>query len=174
MSQISSSKFHEKGFTLIELLVVISIIGLLASVILVSVNSVRMKARDAVRKSNLNQISKAIEMFYFETGSYPKEGCNEDSSNGCSHTDDWWTGNGLAADYHGHNMSEFITLPIDPINDTIYYYRYEPHCTVGTTKQGYFLRARLEGTGSSYYVRSGIQDSDSDCGSKCDSGPPCW
>ena len=37
----------QKGFTLIELLVVISIIGLLASGVLASLNSARMKARDA-------------------------------------------------------------------------------------------------------------------------------
>ena len=75
MSQTSSSKFHEKGFTLIELLLVISIIGLLSSVVLVSVNSVREKARDVVRLRDMDQIRKAMEMYandhggdYFNTG----------------------------------------------------------------------------------------------------------
>jgi prepilin-type N-terminal cleavage/methylation domain-containing protein len=60
-----------RGFTLIELLVVIAVIGLLASVIMVSLNSARAKARDARRKEDLKQISLALEMYYNEYGGYP-------------------------------------------------------------------------------------------------------
>ena len=164
----------QKGFTLIELLVVISIIGLLATIVLVSLNAARGKARDARRIADIKQISTAIELFYDVAGSYPREGCNEDSSNGCSHSDDWWTGNGLAADYQGHNISEFIQLPVDPINNSTYYYHYEPHCSVSGTKQGYWIRYRLEKTGSRYYIRGGVQDNAPNCGQVCDSGPPCY
>jgi type II secretory pathway pseudopilin PulG len=55
---------------LIELLVVISIIGLLSSVILQSLNSARAKARDAQRKSFARQFMIANEMKYDNTGSY--------------------------------------------------------------------------------------------------------
>ena len=61
---MNNSKF-KKGFTLIELLVVISIIGLLSSVVLASLNTAREKARDARRKSDLNQIRTAL-LLYFD------------------------------------------------------------------------------------------------------------
>jgi type II secretion system protein G len=59
------------GFTLIELLVVIAIIGLLASVVLVSLNSSRQKSRDAKRLADMNQMAKALELFYNDFNSYP-------------------------------------------------------------------------------------------------------
>ncbi|HEQ78175.1 MAG TPA: prepilin-type N-terminal cleavage/methylation domain-containing protein [Euryarchaeota archaeon] len=64
-------KNTKKGFTLIELLVVISIIGLLSSVILASLNTARSKARDAQRISDLKQIQLALELYRDENGSYP-------------------------------------------------------------------------------------------------------
>lgn len=60
-----------KGFTLIELLVVVAIIGILSSVVLASLNSARMKARDTKRMTNLTQIWTALEMYYNDHGYYP-------------------------------------------------------------------------------------------------------
>lgn len=62
---------NNKAFTLIELLVVISIIGLLASVILVSLNSARSKARDAKRIGDINQLAKALELYFDKHDTYP-------------------------------------------------------------------------------------------------------
>jgi len=61
----------EQGFTLIELLVVIAIIGILASIVLVSLTGARGKARDAARKSDIRQISLAMEMYYDDFAGYP-------------------------------------------------------------------------------------------------------
>ncbi len=65
---MSSKK--QSGFTLIELLVVIAIIGVLSGVVLVSMQDVRAKARDARRKQDLAQIAKAAEFYNLDYGSY--------------------------------------------------------------------------------------------------------
>lgn len=52
---------HSKGFTLIELLVVISIIGLLASIVLASLNSTRAKAKDAAVQTYMTQVRTVAE-----------------------------------------------------------------------------------------------------------------
>ena len=61
------------GFTLIELLVVISIIGVLASVVLSSLESARASARDVERISDLKQIQTALEMYRNDHGFFPCE-----------------------------------------------------------------------------------------------------
>ncbi len=64
------------GFTLIELLVVIAIIGVLASIVLASLNSARRKSRDARRITDIKQLQLALELYYDaplagETQQYP-------------------------------------------------------------------------------------------------------
>ena len=60
----SKSKGARHGFTLIELLVVIAIIGILASVVLASLNSARRKSRDARRLADIKQIQVALELYF--------------------------------------------------------------------------------------------------------------
>jgi len=62
---------NEKGFTLIELLVVIAIIGLLASVVLLALNSARAKSRDAKRLADVRQIASAMELYFNDNNTYP-------------------------------------------------------------------------------------------------------
>ncbi|MBX4205136.1 MAG: prepilin-type N-terminal cleavage/methylation domain-containing protein [Candidatus Doudnabacteria bacterium] len=69
--KILRAKNKSLGFTLIELLVVIAIIGILAAVVLVSLNSARAKSRDARRLSDVHQIQTALELYYNDCGGYP-------------------------------------------------------------------------------------------------------
>jgi prepilin-type N-terminal cleavage/methylation domain-containing protein len=85
------------GFTLIELLVVISIIGILATLLIANIGGVRERARDARRKSDLNQIQKALEMY--KNSQKPPE------------YSDATTVEGLAADLEPDYMQE---VPHDP------------------------------------------------------------
>ena len=86
------------GFTLIELLVVIAIIGVLASVVLASVNTARAKSRDARRKADLNQLRLALELYYDANGAYPPSAAgpnwysSEPGDNGSNNGGNWIPG----------------------------------------------------------------------------------
>lgn len=56
--------FYIKGFTLIELLVVIAIIGVLSSIVLVSLNQSRTRAIDSAIRSNISGLRAAMELYY--------------------------------------------------------------------------------------------------------------
>lgn len=57
----------KKGFTLIELMVVVAIIGLLASIVVVSLQGARSGARDAKRQADLKGLQIAMELCYSDS-----------------------------------------------------------------------------------------------------------
>ena len=64
-------KNYKRGFTLIELLVVIAIIGILASIVLASLDSARKKGRDARRIADVKQLQLALELYYDSFNGFP-------------------------------------------------------------------------------------------------------
>ena len=65
------TKRNKRGFTLIELLVVVAILGLLATIVAVSLTSARARARDARRVSDVRQLELALELYYAAHEEYP-------------------------------------------------------------------------------------------------------
>ncbi|MCK9352427.1 MAG: type II secretion system protein [Candidatus Paceibacterota bacterium] len=69
---MKSKSYHlSKGFTLIELLTVIAIIGLLSAIVVTSLTSARLKARDARRLNDVMQVKMALDLYFDTFHTYP-------------------------------------------------------------------------------------------------------
>ena len=100
----------KKGFTLIELLVVISIISLLSSIILSSLNTARAKARDSQRIQGLLQIRNALALYQADhNGDFP-------NANASTCTKSWTAAFNTALVDTGKYIS---SLPVDPRNSEV-------------------------------------------------------
>lgn len=141
------------GFTLIELLVVMAIIGVLASLILLNIQSSLGRARDAQRKNDLKQIQTALQLYHNDYGHYPL-------------TNGWTNSNTTNPSYPfwipGLTASYIKTMPVDPKNSGCNTYNFSPvddpgnpncfayayysggWCDLGGANDGYILTTRLE------------------------------
>lgn len=122
-----------RGFTLIELLVVIAIIGILASVVLASLNSARDKGEDAAIKSNLNNLRAQAELSYDERSRSYGYVCDdaatlvsaiESYGGNCENTESGWAASAplnsagsayWCVDYRGVSASTSAALASDDI-----------------------------------------------------------
>lgn len=121
---------NKYGFTLVELLVVISIIGILTMISVASYTTAQIKARDSQRKSDLDGISKALMLYYNDTGSFPGSFPFGDSAVG----------------FTGANAIIYMRIaPQDPknSNDSTYQYIYK------TDGKSFNLFSKLENTSDS-------------------------
>ena len=64
-------KKSDKGFTLIALLIVIVILGVLSTVVVLSVGGITAQGKDSACKSDYNALATAVETYYAQEGSYP-------------------------------------------------------------------------------------------------------
>ena len=161
---------RKNGFTLIELLVVISILGLLASIVIIRMNDLKKKARDTLRVAQLLQVRSAIEWYYFNHKQYPQN----------------------ALDYIPGNWDDLLGVLVtekdlsdDTIQDPLYLssgdstqsYGYMPAMLPEEKKfQNFRLRAKLE-IENSPLLESGLTGEFLKCGEPtgeyaCDPTPP--
>ncbi len=61
----------QKGFTIVELLIVIVVIGILATLVIVTFTGIQQKARNSQRQTDINAIDSHVEAFQAEFGYYP-------------------------------------------------------------------------------------------------------
>lgn len=114
-----------RGFTLIELLVVIAIIGLLSTIVVASLTTVRKKARDTKRVADIKSLQLALEMYFDANSRYP------DAS-------EWGTGGTKPM------VPKYVpAIPVDPSSSKYAYTRCNG--TIGgAAVEGYHLGASLE------------------------------
>lgn len=120
--------FKRKGFTLIELLIVIAIIGLLATLAIISLTTAQRKARDTKRIADMKSIQTAVELYFSDNSAYPDPA-------------DW---SAFQTD-----LAPYISqIPVDPNNSSGTQYTYG-FCTAGgpcASSDQYFVGAVLEDT----------------------------
>lgn len=126
------------GFTLMELLVVIVILGVLITLGGASFRGSQVKGRDGRRKTDLRNISLALEQYYTDRGQYPADNgsgkivaCGSSGTTVC----EWGT------PFIDQNSEVYmLELPIDPIATQTYYY------DAGSQNKSFQLYAYLENT----------------------------
>jgi prepilin-type N-terminal cleavage/methylation domain-containing protein len=117
------------GFTLVELMVVITVIGILASLVLVGMRRVQTTGRDARRIADLQQVRNGLEVYFSRNLSYPQ------------FTNSSWSAQSdpLPAALIGANIG-IASVPVDPLNRAPFVYTYSS----AAPWTGYVLRALLE------------------------------
>lgn len=157
----------KKAFTLIELMIVIAILAILASLISGNFITSLQKGRDAKRKGDLQQIQKALEMYYEDNREYPEAGgtVGELDLNG---------GTDLCHPDGCDTKIYMAKLPKDPTSKCAYYYVHKT--ALDSNGEGYELYSAIENTNDVgegiKLTDEGVQDA-SGYGSNCNGTGSC-
>jgi type II secretory pathway pseudopilin PulG len=152
MSSLSREKAFQKGFTFMELVVITTMLIVLISAVIIFVNpsTQSKKARDNIRLSDLTVLERSISEFVLDNNRYP------DQVNVLRMSTTLPPGVVSLQDSKGgwinDNLSKYNEkLPIDPINDSSFYYSYTHDDT------GFELNAKME-----YYTQKMFEDGGND------------
>lgn len=167
----------QKGFTLIELLVVIAIVAVLSVVVILTLNPAELlrQARDSSRVSDMSTLKSAVSLYLADVSTpsigsgilcYSSNG-NSTSSAGCggrfsiavttnsttsrSVDGTGWMPINLSLISSGSPVGN---LPVDPVNNTTYYYAY----AASSTSLTFEINVNME---SSRYAQNGSGDVES-------------
>jgi len=148
---VTAPRKHQ-GFTIVELLIVIVVIAILAAISIVAYNGIQQRARDGQRKSDIETITKALELYYIDNGAFPQSLC----ASSCTVNNGWSS----SADVGWNTLKTALvpkyisSLPIDPTNTTssvldsgaVYNYAYYSRISYCETGQNmtYLLVYRFE------------------------------
>lgn len=153
-------KSLSKGFTLVELLVVIALIAVLAVAVILTLNPAELlkQGRDSTRVSDLGNINSALSLFFVDvaTSSMPGGNCyvHASSSLGDCNTRFSNSGTPVTSTSQAIDGTGWIPInlklisagaplsryPIDPVNNTTYFYAFRASSSVGY----YEINANLE------------------------------
>lgn len=103
-----------KAFTLIELLIVIVILGVLAALITGNFFTSLKKGRDTKRKADLEQVQRALEMYYEDKKTYPSFNIFANSNYQLCET--------KIATTCGAEKAYMLKIPNDPVSGKSYEY----------------------------------------------------
>ncbi len=138
---------RKSGFTIVELLIVVVVIGILAAIVTVAYTGIQSAARDSSRVATLNQLQKALELYYASNSQYPAiiHGLGYETSCG-SQTDNWGHCDRLKALTDAlAPYAQFDPTALSVPLSTDRYYAYASQSD--DSYQTYGLMVRLEGDG---------------------------
>lgn len=120
-----------RGFTFVELLVSVSIVAVLAAIGAVAYSSTSRRSRDTKRTADIQSIRSALEIYRSEVDNYPNL---LPGGGGCI----------TSTQIENAGVVYLNPIPIDPINNATYCYRYTRGASPYTT---YTLTCTMEVAG---------------------------